>query len=53
MTVQINLKRILLDKEILIKPLLSYQILPKDNLELRTRIAGQDQNNVDIELERE
>ena len=53
MTVQINLKRTVPDKEILIKPLIELSNLTKGNLELRTRIAGQDQNNVDIELERE
>jgi hypothetical protein len=55
MTVQINLKRTVLDREIVIKPLIELSKLkPKGKLEeLRTGIASQNQNNVDIELERE
>lgn len=54
-TVQINLKRKVLDKEVIIKPCIELSKLkPKSKLEeLRTAIAGQNQNNVDIELERE
>ncbi|MDQ4016755.1 MAG: hypothetical protein M3136_13440 [Thermoproteota archaeon] len=55
MTVQINLKRTVLDREIVIKPLIELSKLkPKGKLEeLRTGITGQNQNNVDIQLERE
>jgi hypothetical protein len=44
-----------LNKEVVIKPQLELSKLkPKSKLEeLRTSIAGQNQNNVDIELERE
>jgi hypothetical protein len=54
-TVQINLKKMVLNKEVVIKPQLELSKLkPKSKLEeLRTAIAGQNQNNVDIELERE
>jgi hypothetical protein len=55
MTVQINLKRTVLDREIVIKPLIELSKLKRKGKleELRTGIAGQNQNNVDIELERE
>jgi hypothetical protein len=55
MTVQIKLKKMVLNKEVIIKPQLELSKLkPKSKLEeLRTAIAGQNQNNVDIELERE
>lgn len=55
MTVQINLKKMVLNKEVVIKPQLELSKLkPKSKLEeLRTAIADQNQNNVDIELERE
>ena len=55
MTVQINLKKMVLNKEVVIKPQLELSKLkPTSKLEeLRTAIAGQNQNNVDIELERE
>jgi len=53
-TVQINLKRKVLDKEVIIKPRIELSKLkPKGNLgELRKIIAEQNQDNVDIELER-
>jgi hypothetical protein len=53
-TVQINLKRKVLDKEVIIKPCIELSKLkPKGNLEeLRKIIAEQNQDNVDIELER-
>ena len=52
MTVQINLKKMVLKKEVVIKPQIELSKLkPKSKLEeLRTAIAGQNQNNVDIEL---
>lgn len=54
-TVQINLKRMVLYKEVVIKPLIELSKLkPKGKLEeLRRRVAGQNQYNVEIELERE
>jgi hypothetical protein len=53
-TVQINLKRKVLDKEVIIKPRIELSKLkPKGNLEeLRKIIAEQNQDNVGIELER-
>lgn len=55
MTVQINLKKMVLNKEVVIKPQIELSKLkPKGKLEeLRTAIAAQNQNNVDIEPERE
>jgi hypothetical protein len=55
MTVQINLKRTVLDREIVIKPLIELSKLKRKGKleELRTGITGQNQNNVDIQLERE
>ena len=53
-TVQINVKRKVLDREVIIKPRIELSKLkPKGNLEeLRKIIAEQNQDNVDIELER-
>lgn len=53
-TVQINLTRKVLDKEVIIKPRIELSKLkPKGNPEeLRKIIAEQNQDNVDIELER-
>ena len=54
MTIQINLKSMVLNKEIVIKLLIELSKLkPKGKLkELSRRIAGQNQDNVDIVLER-
>jgi hypothetical protein len=52
--VQINLKTLVLDKVVVIKPLIELSKLkPKGKLEeVKRRVAGQNRDNVEIELER-